>query len=69
MHLAIHGQTENSQIKLSIRLHHDHRPSDAQHVSEAPLPANGLTHRIRRHIAATDLPARPPALIAQGAIA
>ncbi|AUQ46613.1 hypothetical protein PhaeoP72_02307 [Phaeobacter inhibens] len=69
MHLAIHGPTENNQIKLSIWLHHDRRRSDAQFASEAPLPANGLTRRIRNHIAATGLPARPPALIAQGAIA
>ncbi|UWR40227.1 hypothetical protein K4F85_12340 [Phaeobacter inhibens] len=32
-------------------------------------PPSRITDRIRRHIAATGLPARPPALIAQGAIA
>ncbi|MFV1594013.1 hypothetical protein VWZ88_15775 [Phaeobacter sp. JH20_36] len=32
-------------------------------------PPSRVADRIRRHIAATGLPARPPALIAQGAIA
>ncbi|WP_282052780.1 hypothetical protein [Phaeobacter inhibens] len=39
---------------------------EPKHRIETP---SRITNRIRRHIAATGLPARPPALIAQGAIA
>ncbi|UWR57206.1 hypothetical protein [Phaeobacter inhibens] len=43
-----------------------HKLDEPAHRIEPP---SRITDRIRRHIAATGLPARPPALIAQGAIA